>query len=424
MISGSLRSFVISGVVAMSSTSAFSSEPGKQREVTGRYLEARDVIAIQNEPIDGAQGRYDWGPSVMYDEGVYKMWWVRWGGANRKRFAYQTVLPDGEPYEFTYPDRGDRVYYAESRDGVNWNIEGEDYQGGKADYGPDSNGGLMVLEPAHTEHEYYHVGTPSVIRVNGVYYMYYETCGEFIVTRAEDGNIRVGNEYQNQVFLATSSDGKTWTKHPNNEHPQPIIRAPVENKQPGRQRYGLGQPSVFYRNGRFVMHYVDSCTGPGDFIVRIEADNPLFRNATKFPATLQAESGGQGIPAGSAARFAQTDVKYLGDTFYLVRPAYGTGNLGILTSQSGVFDSDANASHPRDVFPQLRIADPLGPEWKERLFPGFLTDPAGQILVEDGMVTIYFSSGLGWKEKAYSWDLRRCTVGNRQLAALVGRGLE
>jgi hypothetical protein len=376
-----------------------------------RILEVYDVVAIQDEPIDPANGWYDWGPSVMLDEGVYKMWWVRWGGANRKRFAYRTILPDGEPYEFTYPDRGDRVYYAESRDGTTWHIDGEDYRGSEKDFGPDSVGPLLVLEPAHVEHEYYHVGTPSVIKVSNTYYMYYETCAEFIVTRGEDGNVRVGNEYHNQVFLATSPDGKTWAKYPNDDAPQPIIRAPERNKQAGRQRYGLGQPSVFYRNGRFVMHYVDSCTGPGDFIVRIEADNPQFRDAVKPPLLrLMPASGGQGIPQGSVARFAQTDVKYIGDMFYLVRPAYGTGNLGILASPTGVFDSDTNASHPKDVFPQLRIADPLGAEWRERLFPGFLTVPEGEILVEDGMVTIYFSSGLGWKEKAYSWDLRRCRI--------------
>jgi hypothetical protein len=119
------------------------------------------------------------------------------------------------------------------------------------------------------------------------------------------------------------------------------------------------------------------------------------------------------------ARFAQTDVKYLGDVWYIVRPAYGTGNLGIMGSRTGLFPADADATHPKDVFPQLRIKDPLGEEWAERLFPRFLTNPEGEILVKDGMVSIYYSAGTGWKEKAYSWDLRMCRVRLQDLEAIV-----
>jgi hypothetical protein len=381
----------------------------------GRVVEAVRVVALQREPEDPQTGRYDWGPSVMKDGGLYRMWWVRLGGTNRKRFPYAGPLPDGERFEFTYPDWGDRIYYAESRDGVRWNISGEDYAGPGAEYGPDSRGPLRVLGPAESEHEKNHVGTPSVIRVDGTFYMYYEACAEYQLRRGPDGKPRIGNEYQNQVFVATSKDGRVWRKHPNDADPRPIIRAPEANKDFERQRYGLGQPSVFYRDGRFVMHYVDSCNGPGDFVIRIEADNPFFENARVFPRALRPAGGKQNIPDGAVARFAQTDIKYLNGTYYLVRPAYGTGNLNLLASRTGVFSADAGARRPRDEFPQVRIRDPRGDAYRARLTPDFLTGPDGRIVVEDGCIVIFFGSGRRSKTAAYTWDLYRCEVPLREL---------
>jgi hypothetical protein len=373
----------------------------------GTVIDAQNVLAVQREAGDPSDGRYDWAPSVIYDGKLYRMWFVRLGGSNAKRFPYAGLLPDGERFEFTYPDYGDRIYYAESRDGMTWHLDGEDFSGPPEAYGPDSPGPLLVIGPAESTHERMHVGCPSVIRVDGTWYLYYETSCEFKLYRDSNGKPAVGNEYHAQVFVATSKDGRTWRKHPDNRNPLPIVAAPEANKRPGRQRYGLGQPSVFYRNGRFVLHYVDSCTGPGDFIVRVEADNPRFKNARVFRESL---APGPQIPSGAVARFAQTDVKYLDTLYYLVRPAYGTGNVNLLASRSGVFNADANAQHPKDVFPQLRISDPRDPTWRERLFPRFLTDPEGRILVRDGRATLFYSSGAGFKDKAYTWNIHRCEV--------------
>jgi hypothetical protein len=381
-------------------------------------LKAANVLAVQRETEDPAKGRYDWGASVMFDDGLYRMWWVRLGGSNQRRFPYAATLPDGERFEFTYPDWGDRVYYAESRDGKRWHLDGPDYAGPKDRFGPDADDPLMVLAPAESEHEKNHIGCPSVIKVRGTYYMYYEACSEYTVKRRPDGRITVGDEYHNQVFVATSKDGKVWRKHPDDRHPQPILSAPAENKRPDRRRYGFGQPSVYHAGGRFVMHYVDSCTGPGDFIVRIEADNPFFRNARTFPGLLRPDAPAQGIPRGAVARFAQTDVKPLDAALYLLRPAYETGRIGILASRSGVFAADADARHPRDVFPQIDAPDPRGPDYRERTNPRFLTNQEGRIRVENGNVVIYFTSGLCGKPKAYTWDIHRCEIPLRELQSI------
>jgi hypothetical protein len=374
----------------------------------GEVMPATNIVAIQHEALSPEHGRYDWGAGVMLDGKLYRMWWVRLGGANQKRFPYDGPLPDGEHFEFTYPDYGDRIYYAESRDGVTWHIEGADYTGKPEDFGPDSQGPLMVLAPAESAGERMHLGCPSVIKVDGALYMYYEAPSEFVLKRNAEGKPMVGDEYQNQVFLATSPDGKTWHKWPTDEDPQPIVPAPVENQQRGRQRYGLGQPTICYRDGKYIMHYVDSCTGPGDFIVRIEADNPQFRNARPFARSLASVQPGVVCPAGAVARFAQIDANYFGDAWYLVRPAYGTGNLGLLVSRDGVFAQDVNATAPQKVFPQIATPDPRGKDYLERSAPRFLTDPHGKLIVRNGKAVVYYGSGLESRAKAWSWDLYRC----------------
>lgn len=408
---GNMLMLAAAATVAMTVAAASAQVPTTQPVgEAGQVLRAERVLSLQDEPEDPQAGRYDWGPVVMLDEGLYRMWWVRLGGAGQQRFPYAGPLPDGERVEFTYPDRGDRVYYAESRDGKRWNLTGEDYTGSMTDFGPQSASPLMVLGPAETPQQRMHVGTPSVIKVDGVFYMYYEAACMFVLDRNPDGTPRVGDEYHNQVFLATSPDGRHWTHHPDHRDPQPIVPAPEANKLPGRRRYGLGQPSVCYRDGRFIMHYVDSCTGPGDFIVRLEADNPRFEKARVFGRSLADVADGVVCPPGAVARFAQTDVKYLDGFWCLLRPAYGTGHLGLLVSRDGVFAADARSRLPRDVFPQIDAPDPRGPAYREQLYPRFLTDAFGRMVVEQDHVVMYYSSGSGFKEKAYTWDLRRCEL--------------
>jgi len=384
-------------------------ESGRDKEVGRKLLPAKEIIAIQRED-GGGKSKYDWGPSVMKDGSLYKMWWVRYGGTGKERHTYQGKLPDGESFSFTYPDCGDRIYYAESRDGVHWNLNGEDFRGSPQGFGPDAKGPLMVLKPAENQYERQHVASPSVIKVDGKYYMYYEAPSEFVLRRDKAGKPGVLGEYHNQIFLAISEDGKIWHKYPSDEDPQPIIPAPEGNKLPSRQRYGLGQPSVFYRNGRFVMHYVDSCTGSGDFIIRIEADNPYFENARKARPYLKPSEQTEKVPPGAVARFAQTDVKYLGDTFFLVRPVYGEGRLGLLSSKDGVFWQDRYAHHPSQIYPQVELYDIRGGDYKEVLFPRFLTTPGGEILIENGFIIVYYANGRGFKEYAWTWDLRRALV--------------
>lgn len=112
----------------------------------------------------GERGAFDeWGqadPSVMYD-GVWKMW-------------------------FDAMDRSyhwDKIGYAESVDGENWQIKGTAIQ----------RGGASEWDEKSVHH-------PVVIKENGCYGMYYSGCRE-----GEPHNVR-------HIGLATSRDGLTWDK--------------------------------------------------------------------------------------------------------------------------------------------------------------------------------------------------------------------
>ena len=135
-------------------------------------IKATRVVALQREAENLSTGTYDWGPSVTKDGEVYRMWWTRLGGGNTRRFPYRGTLPDGETYEFTYPDWGDRIYYAESRDGLTWHIEGGDYPGPPDQFGLDARSPMLVLGPSETAQQRNHLGNPSVLKVEGVYYLF------------------------------------------------------------------------------------------------------------------------------------------------------------------------------------------------------------------------------------------------------------
>ena len=65
--------------------------------IAGGLSEA-NVLLLQKESGESGKGPYDWGPSIMRDGGLYKMWWVRLGGGNQRRFPYATTLPSGERF--------------------------------------------------------------------------------------------------------------------------------------------------------------------------------------------------------------------------------------------------------------------------------------------------------------------------------------
>ncbi|MCE5197683.1 MAG: hypothetical protein ABFD54_13540 [Armatimonadota bacterium] len=155
---------------------------------------------------------YDWGPSILKIGNTYRMWWVR--GVNH----------------------GDKIWYADSLDSIHYYHK------------------QQVMEPVNNGWETTHVGHPTVVYVDAgsgsKYYMFYESPMRY---DGLDGNI----------YLATSTDGVSWNKWPSNSDPRPVIEGYNRTPDPASPaHYGVGLPSVYYKDGKFVINYVEDCDGP------------------------------------------------------------------------------------------------------------------------------------------------------------------
>jgi len=151
----------------------------------------------------------------MYDNSLYKIWW-------------NGHSPGGST------SYGDHVWYANSTNGYTWSSP------------------IVVLRPSPNSADQLHVGAPSVLKVGNTYFMYY----------TGDQGLN-GNSYYNSIFLATSLDGVTWNKYPNNTNPIPILSTAYDSRATG-----IPSSSVIYYNQTFYMYYWNSSYGltvPGDW---------------------------------------------------------------------------------------------------------------------------------------------------------------
>jgi hypothetical protein len=182
---------------------------------------------------------YDYAPSVMLD-GVYRMWWCSTTGV------------------------GDSIMYAtaSSLDGP-WTTPQAVFS---PTYGATFDGEQTC--------------DPSVIRVNGVYYLYYS--GKDIGPAGPTGTTTT------RIGLATSVNGINWVRANGGN---PII---TPRLQPGNagwsylsNHYGAGQQSVIHLNGYFYLIYTDTsglasaadCNGCGQYVVR--SADPTFQTGVQ-----------------------------------------------------------------------------------------------------------------------------------------------
>jgi hypothetical protein len=230
--------------------------------------------------INRKKGLYDSYPTVIREEDEYKMWYVS-------------------------PEvNGDTIFYAESSNGIDWNLIEGPRQGGAVLHVTKNNCtckdkvGGSCPEGSSFSGDDMHTADPSVVKVGGVYYLYYVGASKKFSCFG----------CNNQVFLATSSDGIHWTKHQNQGKPIPVL-SPVEmvdnpeNCGPWIEGYpswyGAGQPSVLYRdydhdnNSEFLIYFSD------------------FTNNTKAQSLAIGESG-ESFPKKEHGVTSETtwDVKY------------------------------------------------------------------------------------------------------------------
>jgi hypothetical protein len=174
--------------------------------------------------VGGGDSPYNYAPSVLLDGGRYRMWWC-------------SQLSVAKP-------AGDDILLAQS---------------GSMD-GPFAAPGGKRATPVFSGHpggfDGVHTCDPSVIRVAGLYYMYYTGA-------AGD------HDHGNAIGLATSHDGVHWTRVNDG---RPLVRS-ARHVSNGNT-YGTGQPSALYLGGKFYLMFTDTTgdgtghNGAGQFVLR------------------------------------------------------------------------------------------------------------------------------------------------------------
>lgn len=182
---------------------------------------------------------YDYGPALMSELGSVKMWWCG-------------SFPKAEGDQILYLDKlasGEQVYYEPADSRI------------KKVFGPSGN--KSKFDAAHT-------CDPSVIHVDGRYYMYYSGID---VLRKKI--LKLPNP--TAIGVAVSDDGIHWVRA---KEGAAILSASdtVEGKH---NTYGAGQPAVVYVSPYYYMIFTDTTApiaaskiGANLFIVR--SKSPLF----------------------------------------------------------------------------------------------------------------------------------------------------
>jgi hypothetical protein len=178
----------------------------------------------------GPVAPYNYAPSVLLDGGRYRVWWC-------------SQLPGGGV-------SGDDVLTSAAPELKGPFPDGVSVFGG-------SGGGFDAV----------HTCDPSVIRVNGTYYLYYTGAAADV-------------PYGNSIGVATSPDGVHWQRSAAN----PIVPPSMDVQRPGFT-YGAGQESVLHLDGWFYMMFTDTsgaaanAAGAGQFVLR--SPDPTFVSGTQ-----------------------------------------------------------------------------------------------------------------------------------------------
>lgn len=153
---------------------------------------------------------------------------------------------------------------------------------------------------------------PTVIKVGSTYYMYY-------TADPWDGA-------NNQMFLATSTDGRAWTKYPNNSVPAtPVIPfTPTD-------RYGIGEGSAVYKDGLFYLYYTDLPWYSTNTVRRASSwDGVNFSTGTQILGTATIPWGNEGTGG--------VDVRYIPgwNVWFMVSPTHSKQHLTWNISRDGI----------------------------------------------------------------------------------------
>lgn len=193
---------------------------------------------------------YEYVPSVMFD-GVYRAWFCT--GHYEGAAPHRTYL-------------GDQVAYATA----------------PSPAGPWTTP-VPVFRNAGNPAAFdgFHTCDPSVVRVNGVYYMYYGGHNNIVYPAPGHTSGAIG--------VATSADGLSWTRLNGGRPIVTAVRGAGHPEYPSlaaSRGYGAGQPSVTHVDGLFYLAYTDTTgyasntvNGAGIYVLR--SPDPTFRTAVE-----------------------------------------------------------------------------------------------------------------------------------------------
>nr|WP_132125144.1 family 43 glycosylhydrolase [Actinocrispum wychmicini] len=198
--------------------------PGPRPLGADSYRAEGNVVAAAGE-----NAQYNYAPSLMADGGRVRMWWCS-----------QLV---------SAPPPGDDVLYAEAP------APNGPFDAGRAVFSGSGNG----FDARHT-------CDPSVLRVNGTYYLYYTGAST--------------DHSGNAIGVATSTDGVTWARANGG---RPVVSSSYEVSR--GNPYGAGQPSVVFLDGWYYLLFTDTngrAAGPngaGQFVLR--SPDPMFASGVE-----------------------------------------------------------------------------------------------------------------------------------------------
>lgn len=305
-----------------------------------------DLGAMQMKAFP-SDNLYDWGFSTIKDGDIYKMWWVR-------------------------PSLYDSIWYAESKDLKNWYNEKRV---------------LTISSPIVKDYEWlkWMVARPSVLKVNGTYYMYFEGPA---TNEIENGS---NVETDNNVFLATSKDGFNWSFYPSNDNPQPIVKEPEELMR--KRYYGVGQPSAFYKDGTFYLYYCYVLNGVNQLMVATSKDGINYGDPAKHINL--------GMINGAGVKYNAVTNKYLMIYNYKADSSE-YGNYYIMESDNPLkwpYKTLKEASKSN-----MEVTSNPGFQYA---FPDFVTNAQGHITTESIYITYMqgkISKTSDWRAEYRTWD--------------------
>ncbi len=243
---------------------------------------------LDNPVLTGEAGTWDGEseehtPFVLKEDGIYKMWYeggdgdvrqmgyatstngIDWSkypgnpvveagpeGYDQETAGHGSVLKEAGVYELWYHAEGDQgaiIARATSPDGLDWT----------------KHGPVLLSDPAGWDDDA--LWSPSVLKVDGTYWMWYSAC-------CWDERLAVG--------VVTSTSGITWTR---------FLAAPVVT-----DTGWLANPHVIRDGGRFKMWYHVWHDGTGDIAYAESEDGIHWTKSASNPVLLPGTAGQWGQP--------------------------------------------------------------------------------------------------------------------------------